>query len=158
MPLTPTDQLHLNTAAGFLQIGDAMAAWNELEEIEAKNRGTTEVLTARLAVCRPLGQWELAEELARLLIAREPNNIMHVVALAEVMGKREGPVAAAAVYEFAIDRFPDFALLRLSLAVELIKAGQVEDAKRVLRVAIQQDPQLRAVILDHPGLEQVWWP
>ena len=83
---------------------------------------------------------------------------MHVVALAEVMGHREGPVAAAAVYEFAIDRFPDFALLRLSLAVELIKAGQVEDAKRVLRVAIQQDPQLRAVILDHPGLEQVWWP
>jgi Tfp pilus assembly protein PilF len=83
---------------------------------------------------------------------------MHVVALAEVMGKREGPVASAAVYEFAVDRFPDFALLRVSLAVELIKAGQVEDAKRVLRVAIQQDPQLRAVILDHPGLEQVWWP
>jgi hypothetical protein len=26
------------------------------------------------------------------------------------------------------------------------------------RLAIQQDPQLRAVILDHPGLEQVWWP
>ena len=91
----------------------------------------------------------------RTLIKREPTNIMHVVALAEVMGKREGPVAAAAVYEFAVDQFPDFALLRVSLAVELIKAGQVEDAKRVLKVAIQQDPQLRAVILDHPGLEEI---
>jgi Tfp pilus assembly protein PilF len=46
--------------------------------------------------------------------------------------------------------------LRVSLAVELIKAGQVEDAKRVLKVAIQQDPQLRAVILDHPGLGEIW--
>jgi len=60
------------------------------------------------------------------------------------------------VYEFAIDRFPDFALLRVSLAVELIKAGQVEDAKRVLKAAIEQDPQLRMVILDHPGLEEIW--
>jgi len=80
---------------------------------------------------------------------------MHVVALAEVMGKREGPVAAAAVYEFAVDQFPEFALLRVSLAVELMQAGQVEDAKRVLKLAIQQDPQLRAVILDHPGLDEI---
>ncbi len=55
-----------------------------------------------------------------------------------------------------VDRFPDFALLRVSLAVELIKAGQVEDAKRVLKVAVQQDPQLRAVILDHPALDALW--
>ena len=156
MPLSSTDQLHLNTAAGFLQIGDAMAAWNELEEIEAKNRGATEALTARLAVCRPLGQWELAEELERLLIAREPNNIMHVVALAEIMGRREGPVAAAAVYEFAIDRFPDFAPLRISLAVELVKAGLIEDAKRVVKKACELDPDLRLVVLDHPGLSAIW--
>lgn len=156
MPLSSTDQLHLNTAAGFLQIGDAMAAWNELEEIAARNRGTTEVLGLRLDVCRKLGKWELAEELARTLIAREPNNIMHVVALAEVMGKREGPIAAAAVYEFAVDRFPDFAPLRISLAVELVKTGQVDDAKRILRVAFELDPDLRLVALDHPGLNAIW--
>jgi len=107
---------------------------------------------------RLVALWELAEEIARTLVRREPTNVMHVVALAEVMGKREGPVAAAAVYELAIDRFPDFALLRVSLAVESIKAGQVEDAKRVLKVAVQQDPRLRAVMLDHPGLEEVQWP
>jgi len=154
--MTTTDRLHLNAAAGHLQLGDAMDAWHELEMITPLNRAQTEVLGVRLAVCRALKNWEAAEEVARTLIKREPENIMHVVALAEVMGHREGPVAAAAVYEFAIDRFPDFALLRVSLAVELIKAGQVEDAKRVLKVAIQQDPQLRAVILDHPGLGAVW--
>jgi len=133
-----------------------MAAWTELEEITPLNRAKTEVIVVRLAVCRALKMWELAEEVARTLIKREPENIMHVVALAEVMGKREGPVAAAAVYEFAVDRFPDFALLRVSLAVELIKAGQVEDAKRVLKTAFELDPDLRLVALDHPGLEQIW--
>jgi len=154
--MTPTDQLHLNAAAGFLQIGEPMDAWNELEEITAANRAEVEVLTVRLAVCRGLEKWELAEEVARHLIKHDPHNVMHVVALAEVMGHREGPVAAAAVYEFAIDRFPDLAMLRVSLAVELVKAGQVEDAKRVLKTAFELDPDLRMVALDHPGLEAIW--
>lgn len=156
MPLSPTDQLHLNTAAGFLQIGEPMDAWTELERITPLNRAKTGVLTVRLAVCRALQKWELAEEIARTLIRREPGNVMHVVALAEVMGHREGPTAAAAVYEFAIDRFPDFAPLRISLAVELVKAGQLEDAKRVLKVAFELDPDLRLVALDHPGLSAIW--
>jgi predicted Zn-dependent protease len=80
---------------------------------------------------------------------------MHVVALAEVVGKREGPVAAAAVYEFAVDRFPDLVLLRVSLAVELIKAGQVEDAKRTLKLAFELDPDLRLVALDQLGLNGI---
>ena len=155
MPLSPTDQLHLNTAAGLLQIGEPLNAWNELERITPLNRAKTEVLTVRLAVCRALKMWELAEEIARTLIRREPGNVMHVVALAEVMGKREGPVAAAAVYEFAIERFPDFAPLRVSLAVELVKAGQIEDAKRVVTMACELDPDLRLVVLDHPGLSAI---
>jgi hypothetical protein len=81
---------------------------------------------------------------------------MHVVALAEITGKREGPLAAAAVYEFAIDRFPDFAPLRISLAVELVKAGQIEDAKRVVKTACELDPDLRLMVLDHPGLDAIW--
>lgn len=154
--MTATDELHLNAAAGLVQIGEALDAWHELEMIAPANRAKTEVLTVRLAVCRALKDWELAEEIARTLIKREPHNVMHVVALAEVMGRREGPVAAAAVYEFAIDRFPDFAPLRVSLAVELVKAGQIEDAKRVVKMACELDPDLRLVVLDHPGLSAIW--
>jgi hypothetical protein len=62
------------------------------------------------------------------------------------------PFTAAAVYGFAIDRFPDFAPLRSSLAVELVKAGQIEDAKRVVKIAVGLDSDLKLVVLDHPGL------
>ena len=59
-----------------------MDAWHELERIAPLNRGQTEVLSVRLAVCRALNDWALSEDIARLLIAREPHNVMHVVALA----------------------------------------------------------------------------
>jgi hypothetical protein len=93
MPLSPMDQLHLNTAAGFLRIGEAMDAWNELKSIAPLNRAKTEVLAVRLAVCRALKKRELGEEIARTLVKREPHSVMHVVALAQIMGHREGQLA-----------------------------------------------------------------
>jgi hypothetical protein len=51
----------MNTAAGFLRIGEAMDAWNELQRIKPLNRAKTEVLTGRLTVCRPLKDWEFSE-------------------------------------------------------------------------------------------------
>lgn len=156
MPLSDVDQLHLQTAAGFLQIDEPMDAWHELEMITPLNRAKTEVLTVRLAIGRALRNWELAEEVARTLIRREPHNVMHVVVLAEAVGHREGPAAAAEVYEFAIEQFPDFAPLRVSLAVELVKAGQVEEAKQAVRMACELDPDLKLVVLDHPGLSAIW--
>jgi hypothetical protein len=47
-------------------------------------------------------------------------------------------------------------MLRVSLAVELVKARQIDEAKRVLKRAFVLDPDLRMVELDHPGLEDVW--
>lgn len=72
------------------------------------------------------------------------------------MRNLEGHLAAAAVLEFAVDLWPDFNVLRIELAVELVAAGEVEDAKRVLKVAFRRDPQLRAVALNHPGLKETW--
>jgi hypothetical protein len=54
MPLSPLDQLHLNTTAGFLQIGEPMDAWNELEMITPLNRANAAVLAVRLADRRAL--------------------------------------------------------------------------------------------------------
>ena len=38
----------------------------------------------------------------------------------------------------------------------LVRARQVEDAKRVVKVACELDPDLRLVVLDHPGLDVLW--
>jgi hypothetical protein len=44
----------------------------------------------------------------------------------------------------------------VSLAVELVKAGQVDDAKRVVKTACELDPDLSLVVLDYPRLSAIW--
>jgi tetratricopeptide (TPR) repeat protein len=113
-------------------------------------------LKVRLEVSRALGQWELVAELARHLSKVEPDDSLHVINLGQAMRQLEGPESALAVYEFAADRFPDFAHLRVAMAVELCALNRVSEAKKMLKVAVEKDPQLRAVILDDPRLEAVW--
>jgi hypothetical protein len=70
--------------------------------------------------------------------------------------RRQEPAGGfLAVYEFAIVRFRGFALLRVSLAVELSQAGQLEDAKRVLEGTFRAKSGLRLVALDHPGHREI---
>lgn len=157
MSLAPqSTNARLHAAQGYLGLGMAQDAWDELESIEAKHRGHPSVLKVRLEVARALGQWEMVAELARHLSKVEPEESLHVFNLAQAVRELEGHEAALAVYEFAADRWPDFGHLRLAMAVELCALNRVEDAKRMLAVAIRQDPQLREVAIDHPGLEAVW--
>ena len=50
---------HLSAALGYLGLGMAQDAWNELEDIEAKDGARPEVLKVRVEVCRALESWEL---------------------------------------------------------------------------------------------------
>jgi tetratricopeptide (TPR) repeat protein len=149
-------QQHLNAALGYLGLGMAMDAWHELEEVEAKDRGKPDALKVRVEVARALGRWELVAEVARHLSKVEPDESLHVLNLGQAMRQLEGPESALAVYEFAVDRWPDFGHLRVAMAAELCALERVNDAKIILREAIKRDPDLREVVLDHPALEAVW--
>ena len=147
---------HLNAALGYLGLGMAQDAWNELEQIDAKDRGNPDVLKVRVEVARALGKWELVSELARHLSKIEPDESLHVFNLAQATRQLKGHEAALAVYEFAADGWPDFGHLRVAMAVELCALDRVSEAKVILREAIKRDPDLKPVVLDHPELEAVW--
>jgi tetratricopeptide (TPR) repeat protein len=147
---------HLEAAQGYLGLGMALEAFNELEEIAAAKRAHPRVLKVRFEVCRALEQWELGAEIARHLAGLEPDDPLHRANLAQCVRHLEGPAAAAEILEAAVERCPEVGSLRLGLAVELCAAGRVDEGKAALREAIKIDPQLRAVALDHPGLEAVW--
>jgi tetratricopeptide (TPR) repeat protein len=158
VPLDPSStNARLEAAQGYLGLGMAQEAWDELEKIEKKERlNFVAFWKVQVEVARALGKWKLVAEVARRLSKIEPDESLHVFNLAQAMRQLEGPESALAVYEFAADRWPDFAHLRVAMAVELCALGRVEDAKRMVKVAVEKDPQLREVILDHPGLEAVW--
>jgi tetratricopeptide (TPR) repeat protein len=154
--MTRGDSLRIEAAQGFLGLGMLQDAWDELENIEAKDRGCLAVLKVRLEVARAMGKWDMVETLARHLAKAEPDESLHVFYLAQAMRELEGHESALAVYEFAVGRWPKFGHLHLAMAVELCALDRVPEAKAVLKTAIKLDPQLREVALDHPGLEAVW--
>ena len=154
--MTRGDSLRIEAAQGFLGLGMLQDAWDELENIEAKDRGCLAVLKVRLEVARAMGKWDMVETLARHLAKAEPDESLHVFYLAQAMRELEGHESALAVDEFAVGSWPDFAHLRVAMAVELCALDRVADAKRMLKVAVEKDPQLREVILDDPRLAAVW--
>ncbi len=158
MTLDPSStNARLQAAQGYLDLGMAQEAWDELEKIEKKERlNFVAFWKVQVEVARALGKWKLVAEVARHLSKVEPDESLHVFNLAQAMRQLEGPESALSVYEFAADRWPDFAHLRVAMAVELCALNRVSEAKRQLKIAVEKDPQLREVILDHPGLEAVW--
>ena len=149
---------HLSAALGYLGLGMAQDAWDELETIDKSEKIDLLALwKVRVEVARALGKWELVAEVARRLSKIEPEESLHVLNLGQAMRQLEGPESALAVYEFAVDRWPDFGHLRVAMAVELCAMERVKEAKIILREAIKRDPDIREVVLDHPGLEAVWW-
>ena len=60
MTLTPQDQHHLLAAEGWLELGDWLAANEELEEIEAAHRAFPSVFALRVRIYCAAGKWEMA--------------------------------------------------------------------------------------------------
>jgi hypothetical protein len=55
------------------------------------------------------------------------------------------------VYEFGVKQFPDFPMLRLSLAAELVQVGQNRGVKQVVKMACDLATDLRLLVLGSSG-------
>ena len=82
MPSLPSPELlpilkRLNAAVGYLNLGMPQDVWNELEDIDAKDRARPEVLKVRVEICRALKQWEMMAEVSNHLRKIEPAEVGH---------------------------------------------------------------------------------
>jgi hypothetical protein len=62
IPLEPPDSFHLIAADGWLDLGDAVSANNELEEISPEMRVHPAVLAMRYDIYHKAEKWDLAAE------------------------------------------------------------------------------------------------
>ena len=146
----------LNAAIGYLSLGMAGEAWDELENIDARHRGMLEVLKVRLEVCRARSRWELLSEIANHLHKAEPEESGHPIDLAFAIRRAHGEDEAAAVLEQARLSFPKEAILPYNLACYRAVRGRVAEAKQLLAEAFTLDASLRITSLDDPDLVGVW--
>lgn len=147
---------HIEAAQGYLELGMPMDAWNELEEIEAKDRGKIEVLKVRVDVCRALEQWELMAEIARHLHMAEPEEFKHVDDMACALRRFQGLDAADKMLSQLLLTDPDNANVIYKLGCfEFLRAG-MDVAKPTLQRAFTLDANLKGVAMDDPDLRGFW--
>jgi hypothetical protein len=133
----------LNAAGGYLNLGMPQEAWNELEDIDAKEQARPEVLKVRVEVCRALKQWELMAEVSNHLRKIEPDEVGHPLNMAYATRRFKSEVDAAEVLSMALRRHYDDALVRYNLACYWCVMGRVEEAREMLETACRKDESLR---------------
>lgn len=146
-PLPPSEfqpiLKRLNAALGYLELGMAQEAWNELEEIEAKDRARPEVLKVRIEVCRALESWELMAEISNHLRKIEPDEVGHPLNMAYATRRFKSEAEAADILSLSLRRYYDDALVRYNLACYWCVMGRVEEARDMLETAFKKDKSLR---------------
>jgi Tfp pilus assembly protein PilF len=142
-PESLTVQKRLNAALGYLGLGMPQDAWNELEDIEAKDRARPEVLKVRVEVCRALKQWEMMAEVSNHLRKIEPDEVEHPLNMAHATRRFKSESEAADILSLALRRYCDDALVRYNLACYWCVMGRVEEAREMLGTACNKDESLR---------------
>jgi Tfp pilus assembly protein PilF len=133
----------LNAAVGYLSLGMPQDAWNELEDIEAKDRARPEVLKVRVEVCRALKQWEMMAEASNYLRKIETDEAGHSLNMAYATRRFKSEADAAEILSMALRRYYDDALVRYNLACYWCVMGRVEEAREMLETACKKDESLR---------------
>jgi len=138
------------------ELGDPHAAWGELERVPAECQDETIVLLVRHEIYMELEQWDEAAEIAQFLIQKVPDEPFHYINLAMAEVKRSGFQTAENILQQALKAFPDHPNINYNLACYSAQLGKIEEAKRLLAIAIELDPIFRELALEDEDLKPIW--
>ena len=146
----------LRAAFGFLELGDPDSAWEELETIPAGQRDDRVVLRMRVEIYRHKERWMEMAEIARHLTEVEPEQSEHWTNRAWAERRHLGiPTAEATLFE-ALERFRENPLIHYNLACYAAQLGRIDESKMRLGIAIELEPEFKALALEDKDLEGIW--
>lgn len=156
-PLKPPACHHLNAAQGWLMLGDAQSAGDELRQLPPSTATLPEVLEARWQFHALKQEWpsaiEIGEQMVRLAPEDESGWIHRSYALHELRQTSK----AKELLRPAVGRFPRNGIIRYNLACYTTRLGETDEALRWIREAsrllgrqkvlwmVQDDEDLRAI-------------
>jgi len=149
-------KVKITAAEGYLELGMPLEANEELEQIEAEQRGHTDVLALRVQIYSALKKWELMQTVAKQLALIDPDNGQWMVWWAYATRRADSIEAARRILSNAAERSPEVAIFQYNLACYECQLGDVDEAKRRLKRAFELEPGYRLKALDEADLEAVW--
>jgi tetratricopeptide (TPR) repeat protein len=155
--LEPPDSFYLSAALGWLGLGNWQEANEELEKITLALRAHPDVLEVRLEIYSKAGKWDLAAEIAGVLIQERPNDpqfwISHAYATRRMPGG--GIPQAKEILSKAQALFAKEPLIPYNLACYSCQLGDHQEARKWLEIAfgLGDARQLKLMALKDPDLE-----
>jgi tetratricopeptide (TPR) repeat protein len=154
----------IRAATGWLELGDALSAFEELERLPAKTRTHPNVLKIRYEIYAKAGKWELAFELAEGLSRLLPNEVTPFI-WRSCSARRVADGGIEWALELLLDvvnDFPDEPIVPFNLACYSCQLGKLVEARSWLHITWEvaaKDNSARAWKLraiDEKDLEPLW--
>jgi hypothetical protein len=151
------DQEHLNSAIGWLELGNQEEANEELEKISSAMRSHPDVLEARWLVYVLADMWEGALVISKALTEVSPERAQGWLCHAECLRRCHGTQAA---WEFLLPaslRFLNEPMFPYTLACYACQMRDYGEAEEWLRKALEQGgDKIKSQALENPDLEPFW--
>ena len=162
MPLRPLNlenARYLRAAEGWLELGDAVSAGDELEEITSDEQTHPAVLQVRYAIHAKRGQWDMATEVAEELATGLPDSAGSWINLAYATRRKTGGgiPEAKKILQAAEPLFPDEYLIPFNLACYCSQLHEFDQAEQWLKKAAAIDEKkVRKMAADDSDLKPLW--
>ena len=154
------DPMHLEAAAGWIQLGDYDSANDELEKIRAEWRAHPDVLELRWLIYSHHEQWDACLDIASAYVKIAPDRVsgwLHK-ALSLRLANGDGVEKAKPVLLEAAKLFPDDDMIQYNLACYSAQLGQLDAAQEHLDKSYElgDAQQIKLMALDDEDLKPLW--
>ncbi len=123
------DRLHLNAAEGWLGLGNAVEAEQELAQITPAMRAHPDVLTMRCEICGHAKRWEECVEVAEAIMKTAPQNSFAWMRRSFALHELKRTQEALEKLLPAVDHFPEEIVIRYNVACYECVLGNISQAK-----------------------------
>lgn len=159
-PLQPPDTFHLSGALGWLELGNAQEAVEDLEKITPASRSHPEVLEVGWLIYEQSKNWRECLDIAVALIKAEPDDANGYIKRSFALRRVEG-MGLKAAYEALLEIFPKFSnnpIIPYNLACYQCQLGNPDRARSLLEEAFQigNRKRLKHMALADADLEPLW--
>ena len=154
------DPMHLEAAAGWIQLGDYDSANDELEKIRAEWRAHPDVLDLRWLIYSHHEQWDACLDIASAIVKMTPDRVLSWVNKAYSMRwANDGSIEKAKpVLIEAAELFPGDSMIQYNLACYCAQLGQLDAAQEHLDKSYElgDAQQIKLMALDDEDLKPLW--
>lgn len=127
----------------------------ELDQIEPELRAGIEVMSMRCAIFSAAKQWMAMADIAKHLVSSNPKEVQHWIWAGYATRRAVNIEAARDILLRAKAFHPDEPMLDYNLACYACQLGQIDEAKALLKKAIEANEMFKAMALDDPDLEKL---